>query len=140
MTIHRPRTGQMRAIIVPVTATIDRSEDFGLFVDGSERKCYLDVVSRMVVAMALSIKTDEADRLARELSRLTGETMTDAITQAMRERLERLRAEREAQGDYVARMKAFVRERAGRYDRRPVTQQEWDEAVGDTPEELDVSR
>ena len=28
--------------------------------------------------MALSIKTDEADRLARELSRLTGETMTEA--------------------------------------------------------------
>ena len=43
--------------------------------------------------MALSIKTEEADRLARELSRLTGETMTDAITRAMRERLERLRAE-----------------------------------------------
>jgi len=49
--------------------------------------------------MALSIKTEEADRLARELSRLTGETMTDAITQAMRERLERLRAEQDAQGD-----------------------------------------
>lgn len=29
--------------------------------------------------MALSIKTDEADRLARELSRLTGETMTNAV-------------------------------------------------------------
>ena len=71
--------------------------------------------------MALSIKTEEADRLARELSRLTGETMTDAITQAMRERLERLRAEQEAQRDYVSRMKAFVQERAGRYDRRPVT-------------------
>ncbi|MDP3896895.1 MAG: type II toxin-antitoxin system VapB family antitoxin, partial [Mesorhizobium sp.] len=40
--------------------------------------------------MALSIKTDEADRLAREISRLTAETMNDAITQAMRERLERL--------------------------------------------------
>lgn len=121
-------------------ATINSSEDLGIFVEGSVCKCYLDVVSRTVVAMALSIKTDEADRLARELSRLTGETMTDAITQAMRERLERLRAEREAQGDYVARMKAFVRERAGRYDRRPVTTQEWDEAVGDTPEELGVSR
>jgi antitoxin VapB len=90
--------------------------------------------------MALSIKTEEADRLARELSRLTGETMTDAITQAMRERLERLRAEQEAQRDYVSRMKAFVRARAGRYDRRPVTKQEWDEAVGDTPEELGFSR
>ena len=90
--------------------------------------------------MALSIKTEEADKLARELSRLTGETMTDAITQAMRERLERLRAEQEAQRDYVSRMKAFVCERAGRYDRRPVTKQEWDEAVGDTPEELGFSR
>ena len=90
--------------------------------------------------MALSIKTEEADRLARELSRLTGETMTDAITQAMRERLERLRAEQEAQGDYVSRMRAFVRARAGRYDRRPVTKQEWDEAVGDTPEELGFPR
>ncbi|MFT4001522.1 MAG: type II toxin-antitoxin system VapB family antitoxin [Rhizobium sp.] len=87
--------------------------------------------------MALSIKTEEADRLARELSRLTGETMTDAITRAMRERLERLRAEQEGQGDYIARMKAFVRGRANRYDRRPVTKQEWDEAVGDTAEEFD---
>lgn len=90
--------------------------------------------------MALSLKTEEADRLARELSRLTGETMTDAITQAMRERLDRLRAEQEAQSDYVSRMKAFVRQRANRYDRRPVTNQEWDEALGDTAEELGFSR
>ena len=90
--------------------------------------------------MTLSIKTEEADRLARELSRLTGETMTDAITQAMRERLDRLRAEQEAQSDYVSRMKAFVRQRANRYDRRPVTNQEWDEALGDTAEELGFSR
>lgn len=90
--------------------------------------------------MALSIKTEEADRLARELSRLTGETMTDAITQAMRERLDRLRAEQEAQSDYVSRMKAFVRQRANRYDRRPVTNQEWDEALGDTAEELGFSQ
>ena len=90
--------------------------------------------------MALSIKTEEADRLAQELSRLTGETMTDAITQAMRERLDRLRAEQEAQSDYVSRMKAFVRQRADRYNRRPVTKQEWDEAVGDTAEELGFSR
>jgi antitoxin VapB len=36
--------------------------------------------------MALSIKTDEADRLARELAALTGETLTDAVTNALRER------------------------------------------------------
>ena len=36
--------------------------------------------------MALSIKTAEADRLARTLARLTGETMTEAVTVALRER------------------------------------------------------
>ena len=54
----------------------------------------------------------------------------------LRERLERLRTEREAQGDYIARAQAFVRKHAHLFDRRPVTKQEWDEAVGDTPEEL----
>ena len=38
-----------------------------------------------------SIKTDEADRLARELARLTGETMTRAVTAALSERLEEAR-------------------------------------------------
>ncbi len=39
--------------------------------------------------MALSIKSDEADRLARELSAETGETLTEAVETALRERLER---------------------------------------------------
>lgn len=42
--------------------------------------------------MALSIKSDEADRLARELASVTGESLTDAVTEALRERLERERA------------------------------------------------
>ena len=42
--------------------------------------------------MALSIKDVEADRLARELARRSGETMTQAIITALRERLERVRA------------------------------------------------
>jgi len=42
--------------------------------------------------MALSIKSDEADRLARDLASITGETLTDAVTIALRERLERERA------------------------------------------------
>ena len=42
--------------------------------------------------MALSIKTAEADELARSLARLTGETMTEAVTAALRERLARERA------------------------------------------------
>ena len=42
--------------------------------------------------MALSIKTAEADRLARELAAATGETLTDAVTNALRERLDRVRS------------------------------------------------
>ena len=39
--------------------------------------------------MSLNIKNDETCRLAGELARLTGETMTGAITTALRGRLER---------------------------------------------------
>ena len=39
--------------------------------------------------MSLNIKNDETCRLASELANLTGETMTGAITVALRERLER---------------------------------------------------
>ncbi len=42
--------------------------------------------------MALSIKNDEADRLARELTELTGESLTDAVVISLRERLIRKRA------------------------------------------------
>jgi len=39
--------------------------------------------------MAISIKSAEADRLARDLAATTGESITVAITVAVRERLER---------------------------------------------------
>jgi antitoxin VapB len=41
--------------------------------------------------MALNIKDEEADALARELAAETGESITAAVTIAVRERLERLR-------------------------------------------------
>jgi antitoxin VapB len=41
--------------------------------------------------VALSIKHDEADRLARALARETGETLTEAVVVALRERLDRVR-------------------------------------------------
>ena len=44
--------------------------------------------------MALSIKNDEADQLARDLAATTGETLTDAVLVALRERLEREQARR----------------------------------------------
>jgi antitoxin VapB len=39
--------------------------------------------------MALSLKNEETERLARELARTTGESLTEAVTVAIRERLER---------------------------------------------------
>lgn len=44
--------------------------------------------------MALSIKNDRADELARELAALTGESLTDAVVQSLEERLMRERAQR----------------------------------------------
>lgn len=41
--------------------------------------------------MGLNIKNQEAHRLARELARATGESMTAAVSEAIRERLERVR-------------------------------------------------
>lgn len=46
--------------------------------------------------MALSIKDPKADRLARRLADLTGETITQAVTFALQERLEREEKRREA--------------------------------------------
>jgi len=42
--------------------------------------------------MALSVKDPEADRLARAVARRTGESLTQAIVVALRERLARLGA------------------------------------------------
>ena len=41
--------------------------------------------------MALSIENAQADRLARELAKATGESLTAAVTRALQERLERVR-------------------------------------------------
>ena len=46
--------------------------------------------------MGLNIKNDETCLLARDLARLTGETMTGAITIALRERLAREKRRRDA--------------------------------------------
>ena len=49
---------------------------------------------QLEILMSLNIKNEEAHQLARELVQLTGETMTGAVTVALRERLERERRER----------------------------------------------
>jgi antitoxin VapB len=51
--------------------------------------------------MALSIKNEETERLAREVARETGETITQAIFRSLEERLMRLSGRRIA-GDLAA--------------------------------------
>ena len=46
--------------------------------------------------MALSIKSPETERLARLVAKETGETLTAAIEQALRERLEKLKRRQRA--------------------------------------------
>ena len=41
--------------------------------------------------MSLNIKNEEAHRMPQELARATGESMTVAVSEAIRERLERIR-------------------------------------------------
>ncbi len=61
--------------------------------------------------MSLNIKNEETCRLAGELARLTGETMTSAITIALRERLERVQVP-SPPAMTVEEMLAFGRETA----------------------------
>lgn len=44
--------------------------------------------------MALNIRNEETERLAAALAKLTGETKTEAVTRALRDRLSRVRGER----------------------------------------------
>jgi antitoxin VapB len=44
--------------------------------------------------MALNIRNAEAEKLAEAVAKLTGETKTEAVTEALRDRLTRLRRER----------------------------------------------
>jgi antitoxin VapB len=59
--------------------------------------------------MALNIKNREAERLAHDLAKLTGETLADTVTTALRERLERERVARERRG-LAERLMAIGRE------------------------------
>ena len=44
--------------------------------------------------MSLNIKDEKTHRLVRQLAKLTGESMTAAVGQAVRERLERIQADK----------------------------------------------
>jgi len=53
--------------------------------------CEEEIGAILPRAMALNIKDPTTDRLVRELAATTGESITTAVTVAVRERLERIR-------------------------------------------------
>ena len=55
--------------------------------------------------MGMNIKNKEAHRLTEELAKLTGESLTTAVTESVRERLNRVRRERG--GDLTERLMAI---------------------------------
>lgn len=68
--------------------------------------------------MALNIKNPETYRLVKELADATGESMTSAVTKAVRERLQRVRAEQpddvEARVQRILELAAVIRDNAPR--------------------------
>jgi len=62
--------------------------------------------------MALHIQDAETDRLARELSAATGETLTQAVNVALRERLHSVSLKQPDQSveEYIAGIEAIVQE------------------------------
>jgi antitoxin VapB len=60
--------------------------------------------------MALSIKTEKADRLARELAATTGESITDAVTIAIEDRLARERRATSAIADRLRTIRTELRD------------------------------
>ena len=74
--------------------------------------------------MALSIDDPETDRLAQELSSLTGESIANSVRTALRERLERTKARRRS-GERRGRM-AIAR----RCSARPLLDPRPEEIIG----------
>jgi antitoxin VapB len=62
--------------------------------------------------MGLNIKNPQTERLVKELAEMTGESMTGAVTEAVLQRLERLRGK--ATGSMADRLLAIGRDCAAR--------------------------
>lgn len=58
--------------------------------------------------MAISIKNDRAEQLARQVAATTGESLTEAVIRSLEERLERLKGRRSAP-DLVETLMAISR-------------------------------
>jgi len=76
---------------------------------------YVSILWSTISVMALSIKSIETERLAREVAAKTGESLTSAIQKALEERLSRLKQERRSQ-IVASQLEEILR----RVDRLPV--------------------
>lgn len=65
--------------------------------------------------MALSLKNTETERLARDLAAVTGETVTGAVTTALRERLERIGSVGDRQAGVRAQIARIAADTASRW-------------------------
>ena len=64
--------------------------------------------------MSLNLKNDQVHHLARQLADLTGESMTAAVTEAVRERLDRVRSEQDPSATIASRLVAIGKDCAKR--------------------------
>jgi antitoxin VapB len=75
--------------------------------------------------MALSIKNPETERLARKLARATGESLTQAVTHALRDRLVR----ETGRAEDPERMLDAIREIQERVARLPILDTRTDDEI-----------
>lgn len=86
--------------------------------------------------MGLNIKNEEVERLISEVARITGETKTEAVRQALLERKRRLAPDQVRDG----RAKAFqyLREevwpKLTPEQKRPLSKEEWEAILGIGPD------
>ena len=91
--------------------------------------------------MALNIKDKETEELAAEVASMTGESKTGAVRQALRERHERLTLESGRRKREPGSLRRFLETEIWplipEEDRGqpPMTKDEWDEIIGEEPEE-----
>ncbi len=84
--------------------------------------------------MGISIKTEETEKMARRLAELTGESLTEAVSQSIRERLERVEeahCQSRKSGSPAERLKASMAEIRKKYEPEPVSKQDMDRLWGE---------
>jgi antitoxin VapB len=79
--------------------------------------------------MGFNIKNPDAHRLAKELSDLTGESLTAAVTEAIRERLERLQGAKS--GSNLADRLLAIGRRTAAHLKEPVESADYAELLYD---------